>query len=129
MWGARMKRRALLRGSLLGLVAATAAPLILIPKAGAVPLIGGNGLVPNAANLANYIRGAYPGVLSIGGVRPCDSIGEHCAGRAIDIMVGSNTPLGHAINSDILSQRGRFGVNYTLFGVKDHGDHIHASVY
>ena len=128
MWGARMKRRALLRGSLLGLVAATAAPPILIPKAGAVPLIGGNGLVPNAANLANYIRGAYPGVLSIGGVRQ-DSRPDHPSGRAIDVMVGGNTALGNAIHADILSQAGNFGVSYTMWQVSQHFDHIHITVY
>ena len=104
-----------------------AAPTLLAPQAHAVPLVGGNGLVPNAANLADYIRNAYPGVLSIGGVR-ADRLPDHPSGRALDIMVGGNTGLGNAIHADILGQRGNFGVKYTLWQVSQHYDHIHVTV-
>jgi hypothetical protein len=97
------------------------------PPAHAVPLIGGAGLVPNAANLAGYIRANYPGVQSIGGVRP-DPYPDHPSGRAIDIMVGGNTGLGNAIHADILSQSENFGVSYTLWQVAAHYDHIHVTV-
>ena len=103
-----------------------AAALALAPNANAVPLIGGNGLTPNAWNVVNYIQANYPGVNSIGGVRPCDRIGEHCAGRAVDIMVGGNTALGNTINNAV---RGLAGVKYTLWQVANHYDHIHVSVY
>lgn len=106
-----------------------AAAIALAPNANAVPLVGGNGLTPNAWNVVNYVQANYPGVNSIGGVRPCDRIGEHCAGRAVDIMVGGNTALGNTIHADLLSQRGRFGIKYILWGVRDHGDHLHVSVY
>jgi len=85
------------------------------------------GLVPNARNLAQYIVANYPGVQSIGGVR-ADSRPDHPSGRAIDIMIGSDMALGDAINSDIQSQAGRFGVEYTMWRVADHFNHVHVTV-
>ena len=108
----------------LGAVAAVA----LAPNTQAVPLVGGGGLSPNAANLANYIINTYPGVLSIGGVRG-DSLPDHPSGHAIDIMVGGNTGLGNSIASDIRGQSGRFGVKYMLWQVPAHYDHIHVTVF
>ncbi len=95
--------------------------------ASAVPQIGMGGLVPNARNLAQYIVANYPGVQSIGGVR-ADSRPDHPSGRAIDIMIGSDMALGDAIHSDIQSQAGRFGVEYTMWRVADHFNHIHVTV-
>lgn len=97
------------------------------PNAGAVPLVGGNGLCPNAWSLVNYIQGAYPGVLSIGGVRS-DALPDHPTGHALDIMVGGNTGLGSQIAADIRSQSGRFGVKYILWQVPAHYDHVHVTV-
>ncbi len=106
-----------------------ATAVVLAPSAQAVPIVGGGGLTPNAWALANYIQANYPGVQSIGGVRACDYIGEHCSGRAIDVMVGSNTALGNQIASDIQSQSGRFGVSYILWQSDPaHWDHVHISV-
>lgn len=122
-----MNRQTFIRSGLSGLILAGLAPTVLAPKAHAVPLIGGNGLVPNAASLADYIRNTYPGVLSIGGVRQ-DRLPDHPSGRALDIMVGGNTGLGNAIHADILGQRGNFGVSYTLWQVSQHYDHIHVTV-
>ncbi|MGD9619025.1 MAG: glycoside hydrolase [Mycolicibacterium sp.] len=93
----------------------------------AIPTVGMVGLVPNARMLAAYIIATYPGVQSIGGVRP-DSRPDHPSGRAIDIMIGANTALGDVINADIQSQAGRFGVDYTMWRVADHFDHIHVTV-
>ena len=104
------------------------AAVVLAPTTQAAPIIGGQGLTANAAAVADYVRNAYPGVQSIGGWRPCDWAGEHCSGRAIDIMVGGNTALGNTINNDLQSQRGRFGIKYILWGVRDHADHLHVSV-
>ncbi len=103
-----------------------AAVLVTSPPAHAVPIVGGNGLTPNAWNVVNYVQANFPGVNSIGGVRPCDRIGEHCAGRAVDIMVGGNTALGNTINASV---RGLAGVKYTLWQVANHYDHIHVGVY
>jgi hypothetical protein len=84
------------------------------------------GLVPNAKPLAAYIIATYPGVRSIGGVRP-DPIPDHPSGRAIDIMV-DDMALGDVILADIQSQAARFRINYTLWRVAAHFDHIHVLV-
>lgn len=123
-----MNRQTFIRSGVSGLLLGALAPTVLAPSARAVPLVGGRGLVSNAANLANYIRNNYPGVLSIGGVR-ADRLPDHPSGRAIDIMVGGNTGLGNAIHADIMSQRGNFGVSYTLWQVASHYDHIHVTVF
>jgi hypothetical protein len=104
-----------------GLIATSSA------TANAVPLVGGGGLCPNARALASYITDTYPGVQSIGGVRP-DSRPDHPSGHALDIMIGSNMGLGDAINSDVQSQSGRFGVKYTMWRVPSHFNHVHVTV-
>ena len=104
-----------------GLMAASSA------TASAVPLVEMNGLCPNAQALMQYITATYPGVQSIGGVRP-DSRPDHPSGHAIDIMIGSNTGLGDAINADVQGQSGRFGVQYTMWRVAGHFDHVHVTV-
>jgi hypothetical protein len=95
--------------------------------ASAVPTVGMNGLSPNAWNLAQYVMANYPGVQSIGGVR-ADALADHPSGRALDIMIGSNMGLGDMINSDIQSQSGRFGVQYTMWRVPNHFNHVHVTV-
>lgn len=92
-----------------------------------IPTVGMNGLVPNARTLAAYIMATFPGVQSIGGVR-ADSLPDHPSGHALDIMIGSNMALGDAINADIQSQAGRFGVRYTMWRVSQHFDHVHITV-
>ena len=104
-----------------GLIAASSA------TAAAVPTVGMNGLSPNARALMQYITANYPGVQSIGGVRP-DSRPDHPSGHALDIMIGSDMGLGDAINSDVQSQAGRFGVKYTMWRVADHFNHVHVTV-
>ena len=94
----------------------------------AVPLVGMSGVCPNAWALASYITNNYPGVQSIGGIRP-DRLPDHPSGHAIDIMIGSNMGLGDMIRSDIGSQTGRFGVKYILWRVKDHFNHVHVTVF
>lgn len=104
--------------------AAVTAALGLAPP---VPLVGMNGLVPNARALVQYIVATYPGVQSIGGVR-ADPLPDHPSGRAIDIMIGSDMALGDAINADIQNQAGRFGVVYTMWRVANHFNHVHITV-
>lgn len=101
--------------------------MLSAPVAQAVPIVGGNGLTPNAAAVAQYVMANYPGVLSIGGVRS-DPLPDHPSGRAVDIIVGGNTALGNTIYSDISSQSGRFGVSYILWQTANHYDHIHVTV-
>jgi hypothetical protein len=93
-----------------------------------VPTVGMGGLVPNARSLAAYIMATYPGVTSIGGVRS-DPLPDHPSGHAIDIMIGSDMGLGDAINADVQSQGGRFGVSYTMWRVAHHFDHVHVTVH
>ena len=95
--------------------------------ASAVPTVGMGGLSPNAWNLAQYVMANYPGVQSIGGVR-ADSRPDHPSGHALDIMIGSNMGLGDAINADVQSQSGRFGVVYTMWRVPSHFNHVHVTV-
>lgn len=121
-----MNRKQFLRAGVIAAVGLTV-PTLAAPRAHAVPLVGGAGLVPNAANLASYIRNTYPGVLSIGGVRS-DPLPDHPSGRAIDIMVGGNASLGNMIHQDILAQSANFGVSYTLWQTAYHYDHIHVTV-
>ena len=104
-----------------GLLAASSA------TASAFPQVGMNGLCPNARSLAAYITETYPGVQSIGGVRP-DSRPDHPSGHALDIMIGSDMSLGDAINADVLSQTERFGVKYTMWREADHFNHVHVTV-
>ena len=86
------------------------------------------GVTPNARALASYIETNYPGVHSIGGVRPCDSVGEHCRGVALDIMIGADTALGDAIYADLSSHMAEHGIRYLLWRQAAHFDHIHATV-
>ncbi|MCH9728511.1 MAG: endopeptidase [Actinomycetia bacterium] len=93
----------------------------------AIPTVGMGGLAPKARALAAYIVANYPGVQSIGGVR-ADPLPDHPSGRALDIMIGSSMGLGDAINADIRSQSGRFGVVYTIWRAPNHFDHVHVLV-
>ena len=109
-------------------VAAVGAATHQTATANAYPaMIGTAGLRPNAANLAQYIAANYPGVQSIGGVRP-DPLPDHPSGRAIDVMIGTNMGLGDMIAADIRSQTGRFNVSYVLWRVPNHFNHVHVSV-
>ena len=105
----------------------TPAEQALLGPGAAIPTVGMGGLVPNARLLAAYIIATYPGVQSIGGVR-ADALPDHPSGHAIDIMIGSDMSLGDAINADVQSQAGRFGVAYTMWRVANHFNHVHVTV-
>lgn len=108
----------------LGLAALSA---MLAPSAHAdPPIVGAQGLCPNAVALADYIRATYPGVQSIGGVR-ADPLPDHPSGHALDIMV-PNLALGDSIATDIRSQTARFGVRYVMWRVPAHFNHVHVTV-
>jgi hypothetical protein len=107
----------------------TAMPASVVAALGPIrpiPTVGMGGLVPNARGLAAYVMATYPGVRSIGGVRP-DPLPDHPSGRAIDIML-TDMGLGDVIIADIQRQAGRFGVSYTMWRVPAHFDHIHVTV-
>nr|CRL79226.1 cell wall-associated hydrolase, invasion-associated protein [Mycolicibacterium malmesburyense] len=110
-----------------GLTLPSAAATAALGPAAPIPTVGMGGLVPNAKLLADHIMATYPGVDSIGGVR-ADSLPDHPSGRALDIMVGSDMGLGDTIHADLESQAGRFGIDYTMWRVAAHFDHIHVTV-
>ena len=89
-------------------------------------MVGGQGLTPNAWALAQYI-GHLSRVQSIGGIRPCDAIGDHCRGVALDIMIGGNMALGDAIYADMMSHQAAHAIN-TACGAPDHFSHVHCTV-
>ena len=43
-------------------------------------------------------------------------------------MTGTNMDLGDAINADLQRQAGRFGIDYTMWRVPDHFNHVHVTV-
>ena len=108
-------------------IPAIVAAVATAPAAAAVPESGVNGLCPNAVALMHYIADTYPGVQSIGGVRP-DRLPDHPSGHALDIMIGSNMSLGDTIAADVRGQSGRFGVKYVLWRVPQHFNHVHVTV-
>jgi len=110
-----------------GLILPTAAVTAALGPVAPIPTVGMRGLVPNARILADYIMATYPGVQSIGGVR-ADPLPDHPSGRAVDIMIGSDMGLGDAINADLQQQAGRFGIDYTMWRVAAHYDHVHVTV-
>jgi hypothetical protein len=98
-----------------------------VQPVGAVPQSGMAGLRPNASTLAVYVVANYPTVKAIGGVRP-DPLPDHPSGRAIDIMVGGDAGLGDQIYADLQADPGRFSIEYMLWRVAYHFDHIHVTV-
>jgi hypothetical protein len=109
------------------LIAMASIAILTAPAAQAFPIVGGNGLCPNAWNLIRYIHRAYPAVQSIGGVRQ-DALPDHPSGHALDIMIGANMGLGDAIAADVRKQASRFGVRYVLWRVPSHFNHVHVTV-
>jgi hypothetical protein len=136
--------------------APAAAPIMASPVAFVAPapvaasprrmarLVGERGLTPGATGLARYLQATYPGVLSIGGVRPCDQFREHCRGIALDAMVGGDLELGDRISADMLT---RSDVRFTIWrqtirypsgrsrlmddrgsATANHMDHVHIQV-
>lgn len=110
-------------------IATVTAALLSAPAAQAFPIVGGQGLTPSAWALAQYIEANYPAVQSIGGIRPCDAIGDHCRGVALDIMIGTNMALGDAIYADLSSHMSQHGIRYLIWRQRDHFNHVHSTVY
>ena len=111
------------------LAAITTAAALTAPPAAAVPIVGGSGLTPSAWALAEYVRATYPGVQSIGGVRACDAIGDHCRGVALDLMIGADMALGDAIYADLSGNMAAHSIKYCLWRVPSHFNHVHVTVF
>jgi hypothetical protein len=103
-----------------------AAAVVFSAPAGAVPIVGGSGLTPNAAALAEWARATFPAITSIGGVRQ-DQLPDHPSGRAIDLMV-PNLAVGDEIYAAVMANQARFNVRYVMWRVADHFNHIHVTV-
>jgi len=109
------------------LAAVAAVAVMSAPGAQAMPIVGGNGLTPNAWALVQYIQNSYPGVQSIGGVR-ADPLPDHPSGHALDLMIGTNMGLGDAIYADLSSHMAAHGIRYLLWRVPSHYNHVHVTV-
>jgi hypothetical protein len=107
--------------------ALTAIAIGCAPTAAAFPVVGGNGLTPNAWALVQYVQATYPGVTSIGGVR-ADPLPDHPSGHALDLMIGGNMALGDAIYADLSTHMAEHSIRYLLWRVPDHYSHVHVTV-
>lgn len=95
-------------------------------------------LVPGLAAMNDIIGQYFPEVTDIGGYRANDPFPYHPSGRALDIMIpgqgGLNdptTPAGKVLGDRIwkwMEDTGIFDMNYSLWQVKDHFNHIHAQL-
>lgn len=102
------------------------------------------GLVPRVGRIADRIQSMFHPD-SIGGYRPEDGFGEHSTGRAIDIMIGSNTAKGNQIASWLYRNAGPLGLKWEIWRqrirhpgsdwramgdrgspTQNHMDHVHA---
>ena len=72
-----------------------------------------NGLQPDTVRVIRAVCAKFPGVLSYGGLR--GGGGDHATGRAVDIMVGSNSALGDQIAAFVQKNRAELGVEYIIW--------------
>ena len=107
-----------------------------------------SGLQPDTVRVYRAVCARFPGVLSYGGRR--GGGGDHATGRALDIMVGSNSRLGDQIAAFVQENRAELGVEYIIWqqriwrpatsnswrGMSDRGsptanhmDHPHVNTY
>lgn len=111
------------------------------------PLVGAVGLKPNAVVLASYLQQHYPGLSSIGGVRP-DALPDHPSGHALDAMVGADSALGDRVLQDMVAHTADLHIRYVIWQqtiyypsgrhylmadrgsrTANHYDHVHISVF
>ncbi len=90
------------------------------------PIVGGQGLVPDAAALAHWAQDNFPGITSIGGVR-ADKLPDHPSGRAVDLMI-PNLAYGDQIYAALQENWALFHIRYILYKVPSHWNHIHVTV-
>ena len=106
-----------------------------------------SGMVPNNVAMMSVIEKAFPGIKLSADTGRNDKYGEHGAGEALDIMVGTNKALGDQVNQFLLQNADALGLQYTIWqqktlypdgravGMEDRGsptqnhmDHVHARV-
>ena len=107
------------------------APNLNAPCPSHINLTGADGLVPNAHRLLLAVCAVFGNELvNVGGWR-ADGMGapDHPEGRAIDFGVQPyQIDLGYRINDWILANAAEYNVQYTLWQVAQHYDHVHVSV-
>jgi uncharacterized protein YgiM (DUF1202 family) len=108
-----------------------------------------DGLTPDAIRVHRAVCAEFPGVSSYGGLR--GGGGAHGEGRALDIMIGSNSSLGDAIAAFVRSNYKALGVSEVIWqqriwtvqrssegwrpmedrgsATANHMDHVHVTVY
>lgn len=123
----RLASLPMIKGALAGTVLLVLGLLWTAPAAHADVRPDESRLRPDTVTLLHYIETNYPEVTRIGGWRP-DRIADHPSGRALDIMVDTDTALGDRINTDLLQHRDDLHIRYTLWRVPAHFNHIHACV-
>jgi phage-related protein len=90
---------------------------------------------PQVTNAAGLIQGQFPGKkFDFGGSRkpgevPGDvEIGsQHLTGLALDVGIGSDMALGDAVYAWANQNKAALGIDYILWRVKDHFNHVHIS--
>lgn len=72
-----------------------------------------SGLQPDTVRVLRAVCAKFPAVSSYGGTR--GGGGDHGTGRALDIMVGSNSPLGDQIVAFLQKNRAELGIEYIIW--------------
>ena len=104
------------------------------------------GLSKNSLAVLAAVKYSFPGMKSIGGVRP-DSMPDHPSGRALDFMT-SDRAYGDAIASMLISRAGELDIEYIIWrqrvwlpssgwksmsdrggATATHYDHVHVTVH
>lgn len=87
------------------------------PPIGTGPCPGGSGvesgLQPDTIRVYRAVCAKFPAVSSYGGTR--GGGGDHGAGLALDIMVGSNSQLGDQIAAYLQENRAELGIEYIIW--------------
>ncbi|MDO5503724.1 MAG: hypothetical protein Q4G67_11175 [Actinomycetia bacterium] len=103
------------------------------------------GLTQNSLRVLAAVKASFPGLNSIGGVRP-DSLPDHPSGRALDFMT-TNKGLGDSIANMLIARSGELNIKYIIWyqriwepgkgwrtmsnrgsATANHMDHVHVSV-
>ena len=103
------------------------------------------GLTQNSMAVLAAVKYSFPGMTSIGGVRP-DSMPDHPSGRALDFMT-SDRGYGDAIANMLISRAGELNIEYIIWrqrvwlpssgwktmedrgsATANHYDHVHVTV-
>jgi hypothetical protein len=90
----------------------------------------GLGVLPQAVKACEQITAAVPGITVIygRGSRAGNPTSCHPLGLALDLMVYRDKALGDRVAAYVRAHKAELGVTTILWQVKDHFDHVHASL-